>query len=136
MSKEREIRIGIKTALGTITYDGAEVPLYDITRDDAKNPHIYVAAVDAIYAGTKSNPIWNVRLHIGVHHKFDGTYEGSAAVDAIGDDMEAALASPITVAGFTNVIQYLKRSFYSESSNKTVKDLIKLYIYELVIQEN
>ena len=137
MSKEINIRIALNTLLNkTITSSGNLVPFYDIVRDDDEKSHIYVAKLMSSYVGTKSKDLYNVSLMIGVRDIFNSTYSGHRVVDEIGEAMELKLREDLTITNWQTVVQYLDKTFYAESSNKSKKEVIKMYIYNLIIQYN
>lgn len=137
MSKELNIRTALATLLNnTITSNGDLIPIYDIVRDDDENSHMYIAEMVATYMGTKSKDLYQVTLMIGVRDIFDGTYEGNKTVDEIGEAMDTILKPLLVIADWQTVVQYLERTYYAESSSKSRKEVIKMYIYNLIIQDN
>ena len=137
MSKELNIRTALATLLNkTIASGGNQVPFYDIVRDDEEKSHIYVAKLMSSYIGTKSKDLYNVSLMIGVRDIFNGTYEGHKVVDEIGEAMDLILKPALVIADWSTVVQYLDKTYYAESSNKSKKEVIKMYIYNLIIEYN
>lgn len=137
MSKELKIRTSLNTLLNeTITSGGNLVPFYDIVRDDEEKAHIYVAKIISSYMGTKSKDIYQVSLMLGIRDIFNSTYEGHKIVDEIGEAMETILKPSLVITDWQTAVQYLEKTYYAESSNKSRKEVIKMYIYNLIIQDN
>lgn len=134
MSREIAIRTALYTAFSGITYNSLPVKFYDMVRDDISSPHIYSAGIILNYDGTKSKDVWDGMLMIGVKETMDGTYTGKKAVDTIGEEVETILQTPLSISGYTVIIQQLERSYYAEKADKSVKDIIKMYIYKIMIE--
>lgn len=136
MSKEKEIAISLKALLAGVTYSGDPIAFYDMLRDDAQKLHIYMSALMGDDMSTKTSTVYKMTLMLGVRVIYDGVYEGHNAINDIGDQMETLLASDLVITGYTTVEQHLARSFFAEISESDKKEVIKTYIYNLIIQDN
>jgi len=136
MSKEREILTAVKTALDGILYNSTAVPFYDIIRDVGANPNIFAANVMCLNQFTKSTDLYDVTLQLGIRLTYDATHTGKQAVDEIGDQLETALIPLLSITGFTTVLQHFDRSYYTDDPEPNTKEIIKTYIYKLLIQDN
>lgn len=136
MSKEKNIAIALTSLFSTVAYSGKPIAFYDILRDDAEKLHIYLSGVIAEDMSTKSTTIHRITLMLGIRNIFDGVYEGNDAINDIGDQVETLLANNLVISQYSTVEQHLARSFFVEKNESDKKEVIKTYIYNLIIQYN
>jgi hypothetical protein len=136
MSKEKQIAIALKSRLSTVVYSGSPVKFYDMVRDDAEQVQIFISAMVCEDMSTKSTELHQVTLMLGVREIFDGVITGKETINDIGDQVETLLASDLAISGWFTVEQHLKRTQFTEISDRDRNEIIKTYIYNLIIQKD
>ena len=135
MTLTYEINTAIKKALGNITYQNDPVPYYDMVRDDGAQVHIYNARISSEYDGNKTKDLYQVTVHLVVRHFFSPGISGTDVVDEVGAQLEEAMKTNLTLDSWNVVVQYLDSTFCTQNSRKAGNEVIKAYIYRMIIEE-
>jgi curli biogenesis system outer membrane secretion channel CsgG len=107
-----------------------------MVRDDAEQVQIFISAMVCEDMSTKSTELHQVTLMLGVREIFDGVITGKETINDIGDQVETLLASDLAISGWFTVEQHLKRTQFTEISDRDRNEIIKTYIYNLIIQKD
>jgi len=125
---------------GNISYDGSNVPVYDIVPKDADYPYIVFVSQNTIEDVTKDDFGTEIVFELDVVTGFEGSFGGKSQAYDISDDVVQAIrtrtANYLSLSGFTMITTTLDSSLILQEDYENYVLYINKLRFRHKIQEN
>lgn len=125
------------TALnGNITYSGANVPMYDVYRDDRETKYFYISNQTANQINAKEGFLYDCAITLTIVTLFNKADGGYLVCDAISQSILALLENNLSVSHFQVVDQHFEDSLYASSKDGVSDEYLKSLTFNLIVHES